>query len=412
MNKYQSKKKYLFILLILTSILFRFICLFYYGDRNIENEWNILFYNFKNYKIISFYVFDGINVSSKIASAGELPLPSVFMPPFYIFFIILVNFFIKESYLVLTILFIQILLSLITPLIFYNLLKNFFDKQISQLGMFILMLFPIYIYSSSQISSVNFQIFFLVIFFYLIFKLIKKKTFLISLSFSTICSALLMLRGEFILVLVLSYIFIYLRIKNLKLVFLIFLSSLILLTPYLKRNLNTFGEITITKSIGFNLWKGNNLYSNSEGNEYLYDNEMIEKIKKIKPNNRYEILKDKLYKKEAIKNILSDPFFYFILYLKKIFTFLFFDLKSSYPNYYNIFHIIPKIILSITTIMGAYFSVIKQKKLIYFNLIFFLNIFLFSAFFILPRYSLALLPLQIILSCNFFSVILKKSFRN
>ena len=74
----------------------------------------------------------------------------------------------------------------------------------------------------------------------------------------------------------------------------------------------TLGEITITKSIGFNLWKGNNLYSNSEGNEYLYDNEMIEKIKKIKPNNRYEILKDKLYKKEAIKNILSDPFFYFI----------------------------------------------------------------------------------------------------
>ena len=37
------------------------------------------------------------------------------------------------------------------------------------------------------------------------------------------------------------------------------------LSPYLYRNITELSTFSITKSIGFNLWKGNNPYSNVEG---------------------------------------------------------------------------------------------------------------------------------------------------
>lgn len=124
-----------------------------------------------------------------------------------------------------------------------------------------------------------------------------------------------------------------------------------------------------------------------------------EKIKKIKPQPKYDLIIDNLYKEEAIKFITDNPMRYLKLYIFKFFSFLFIDLNSSYPNYYNIFHILPKILISISTLAGMLLLIKKRDILTFFTLYYLLNGFIFSIFFILPRYNLALLPIQVIMTC-------------
>jgi len=83
---------------------------------------------------------------------------------------------------------------------------------------------------------------------------------------------------------------------------------------------------------------------------------------------------------------------------------MFLDLNSTYPNYYNVFHTIPKLVLSLSTLVGIFLALKTTYLINFFSLLYLTNIGLFSIFFILPRYSLALLPLQIIIS----AFILKK----
>jgi len=177
------------------------------------------------------------------------------------------------------------------------------------------------------------------------------------------------------------------------------LIAMLTISPYLARNYKIFNEITLTKSAGFNLWKGNNKYSGVEGAEEIYNEDMLEKIKAIKVDNKYEINLDNLYKSEAINNIVSDPIKYLGLYVKKLFSFIFFNIKSNYPNYNNLFHIFPKIFISITTLIGIFMIGFKKNNLHFFSFYYLFNISFFSLFFILPRYELTLLPVQIVLSC-------------
>ena len=78
---------------------------------------------------------------------------------------------------------------------------------------------------------------------------------------------------------------------------------------------------------------------------------------------------------------------------------MFIDLNAAYPNYYSPMHIIPKSIIAITSFIGIILAFrFKVSSTNYIILFYLANIGLFSFFFILPRYSLSLLTIQIILS--------------
>ena len=185
----------------------------------------------------------------------------------------------------------------------------------------------------------------------------------------------------------------------------------ITISPYLIRNVYIFDKITITKTFGYNLWKGNNLNSKVEGSELIEAN-LKEKINKVPKNKFYQINLDKLFLDEAIANILSDTTRYTFLYIKKFLSFLFIDINSSQTNYYNPLHYIPVLLLGITSLFGIFLSEKKSKELNYLIMIFFVYVFLFSCFFILPRYKMAILPLQIIFTNVLIDYISKKFFKN
>ena len=198
----------------------------------------------------------------------------------------------------------------------------------------------------------------------------------------------------------------------------IILLTFVVVAPYLMRNIIVLDTITITKSIGFNLWKVNNQQTDVEGKNYIYgsisdqeDLDLREQINKVPKDKYYEINVDKVFFSEGIKNIKNDPIKYFGLYLKKILSFLFIDLNSSNPYYYHPLNYLPVLFISITSIIGIILSKKNSYQINFLILFFIVNIAIVSVFFILPRYKLAIIPLQIIFSNIFFEYIKKNFFK-
>ena len=183
---------------------------------------------------------------------------------------------------------------------------------------------------------------------------------------------------------------------------------MIIISPYLYRNYQIFDQFVLTKSFGYNLLKGNNPSKIIEGNASFVENQYDIESLKISTDDNYEINLDNFYKDRALEFIKNDPFDYLILYLIKVLTFLFFDINSTYPNYYNFFHIFPKFIVAIASFFGGILSLQKRGFSQFLAFYYFLNILLFSVFFILPRYSLICLPVQLLLSIEFFRFLRRK----
>ena len=79
--------------LVTVTILFRLIAYVFYGDTQLENEWQILVHNLTEQGVLGINVVVSEFIAiPKLASSKELVLPSVFMPPLYSFFIFIIKY--------------------------------------------------------------------------------------------------------------------------------------------------------------------------------------------------------------------------------------------------------------------------------------------------------------------------------
>ena len=394
---------YLLLGLIILSFLLRFVTVYFVRDIAIDNEWNILIDNLVKFKSYSLYTFD-----------NQL-IPSVYMPPMYPFFIYLIKIItsFEGDNLIHLIIFIQIILSTYSVYVFYQLNQNFFSEKLSLINSFIFSFVPLNLYVCGQISSINLQIIFSLLFLKFFLLIIKEPITKNIIIFSMVSGLSILTRGEFILIFG-GMIFFILLNKKIKFINFVKITLIVLLviSPYLVRNYIHFNQIFIVKSLGFNLWKGNNQLSTVDGFENIEKNEFTSlkyKLDNLEKNKYYEVSRDKIFLKEALYNINNNLLRYFKLFLKKYLSYYFIDINSKYPNYYNFFHIFPIILISLLSFPGLF--VFYRKKKIEnkcFGLYLFLNLMIFSIFFILPRYKLAILPVQIILASYFFIYIIKK----
>lgn len=392
--------------IIFFSAVLRFLLLNEYGDTNLDYEWKIIFYNLKNHSIFAYRSFD-----------GEL-IPTVYMPPLYVYFIFFIDllFVYEDSHLVTSILIIQILFSTISILVFYKINLIFFSKKISLFSSLIFCFFPLYVYSCLQVSSISLQIFFNLIFLFIILKILNGTNDLkTNIILGLISGLSILLRGEFVLIFLLSLIYLkFFRFINLRQLIVILFISILIISPYLIRNYLNFKKIIITKSFGYNLWKGNNIDANVEGSESLLafqTGDIIKKLNNLKKDKLYDFNYDKIFLDYSLETISSNPILFLERYLKKFLSFMFFNLNSDYPKYYNLLNIIPIFLLSFFFILSIVFA--RQKNFSYYYLIFnlFLTVGIFSIFFILPRYKLIILPLQLLL-INFLIMKILKFFNN
>jgi len=391
-------QKITFYLILFFGLIFGAVCIFFYGDKVIDNEWGYMLNILEKENILSIRQVRGEHV------------PNIFMPPLYVFFLFIVKkILFGIDILLIVVQLIQLFLFILSGVIIKKILLSFCSKNLANLGTAIFIFFPLNIYAIGQTSSVILQVFFIICFIYFFIQIYETSLLKNTILFSIIAGFLILLRGEFFVFYIFSLSYLYLKNFSFKSTMLSILVILLVISPYLWRNYKIFNVITITKSLGFNLLKGNNPVSKIEGiplSERSYEimsvvPELEEELNNINPIKKYDLLADKIFFNKAINIIKNDPERYIFLYFKKILAFIFIDTESTYPNYYSPLHIIPKIIISITTILGAVMLFNFRLNLYnFFILYYFLNIGLFSCFFILPRYSLSLLPIQLILSMN------------
>ena len=406
LNNYQylkNKETVKLFLLILFSLLIRIPVILMFGDSNLENEWGVLVNNLIINQTLAFDYLD--------PELDKFLLPNVWMPPLYAYYLYFFSFFnLEQQQYIQLILFSQIFLSLLSVVVFYKINKLFFSQQISCFGSLLFSLFPLYLYACGQISSVTLQVFLAILFLYFIFQFIKKRNFLSIFLLSFIGGLSILLRGEFVLILLISFLYLFfyfkITIKNISLMILIIL---ITISPYLIRNIVVIDTITITKSLGYNLWKGNNPSSLVEGG-VIIDENLKKEINNIPKDKFYGINFNKVFLDRATENIINEPIRYLTLFTKKFMSFLFIDIHSSRQNYYEPSHYLPVLLLAITSLIGIVLSDKKSNKLNYLILIYFVNIIIFSCFFILPRYKLFLFPFQIIFTNVLIEYISKRYF--
>ena len=302
------------------SIILRMLLINTYGDLNLENEWGVLFNNLKNNGVLAYISLEGYLI------------PSVYMPPLYVYFIYLVDLVTPDNFdLVRSILLVQILLSAISVFYFYKINLNLFNKKLSIISTYIFILFPINVYACLQISSISLQIFLTIIFVFN-FKNFYQKTnvknlYIFKLNFWSYHFT----KGR-----VYNYIFftiIYLlllkKLNFIKVAIIILVTSIII-SPYLVRNYLVFEKITITKSFGYNLWKGNNITSTVEGSEssLAFDEDQIkQKIDNLEKDNLYEFSRDKIFLDISLDYINDNKVLFIKRYIKKFLTFLLYSIS-------------------------------------------------------------------------------------
>ena len=383
-------------IILFISIIARVFAIIFFRDVEVDNEWGILLKNLEENNILSVHSVQGV------------PVPNIFMPPLYPLFLFSIKIFFNslEPFLW-SIQFIQLLLGVISIYLTNKILLQFFSEKLSAIGTLIFSLFPMNVYAVSQISSIILQIFLLNVFLYSYIKLFKKITNKHIIIFSIFSGLLILLRGEYFIFVILSLIYLYLNQKQIIKILIISMATLLIVSPYLYRNYNIFGVITITKSAGYNLLKGNHPRTKVEGVGMFSNIEKVipevktqlEDLKSKGPAQNYDLLQDKILMEQAVIFIKDNPLRYINLYIKKFLAFMFFDLSATYPNYYSPMHIIPKVLIALSSFIGIILAFRLSVSISnYFILFYLANIGLFSIFFILPRYSLSLLTIQIILS--------------
>ena len=149
--------------IITLGTILRLIGIFIYGDTRVDNEWGIMLNNLENNNILSVRSVDGT------------PVPNIFMPPLYPFFLYLIKIFYNDLYFyLLSVQLIQLILSLISIYFTYKILRELFSNNYSLVGTFLFSIFPLNVYAVSQISSITLQIFLLNLFLFSFIKLFKK----------------------------------------------------------------------------------------------------------------------------------------------------------------------------------------------------------------------------------------------
>lgn len=380
-------------IIFLLSFILRIPISLVYGDNYLENEWGILVKNLIEHKTLAILNFE------------DLYVPNLWMPPLYAYFLFSISLLfetLNNSY-INTVLIIQCALSSVSVVIFYKILKNFYNNNISLIGSFVFSFFPLNFYSSTQISSASIVIFLSMFFYYFLIKITEEKKIIYLILFSITAGLLILSRREFILLFIITNFFLFFFIKiNLKKIFLILLLTSLVVSPYLVRNYMAFNKIIIQAGFGYNVWKAYNPMAKVEG-YYLPSEELKEKISSIEQDKFFRINEDKLYLKQAITYIYDEPLKYLRLYVLRLFSYYFIDFDSSQKNYYNFFHIAPNILISIFFFLSLFRYDKKSILQNYFLFIFFTYLFLISSFAVLPRYKLYIIPIQLLFSLNLLS---------
>tara|TARA_B100000963_G_scaffold334966_1_gene328659 strand:- start:846 stop:2084 length:1239 start_codon:yes stop_codon:yes gene_type:complete len=401
-----------FYIIFLLSFLLRLLAAIFFGDKTLDHEFDVLAKNFVDGHGYSYWsLLDNGQLTNKYAPEAILHLPSAYMP---ILYPLLVTFFIYifgyNNVSVFLILVFQSFLGAVNCFMIGKIFEEKFNSKSLSVILFT-SFFPLHIFMSTQISASTLYVFLItcvLLFYYRLLKLNNiKNAFILGFSLGLLTLS----RADAILIIPAIITLLLLLHKNIsyKNTIIFTLTSLLVIAPMSIRNYNTFGFFyPLTISGGLNLWLGNNEDATGSRMNYVVPYKPIpdtiqNQISSLKIDSNYEVNLDNIYKEEAKQFIINNPLKSFELSMKKVIFFWvhIFDQRIQYPKMNNFLYWGPWIFFLPFFILGFKDSIREFRKndLEIFLILYFT--FIYSVFFVLPRYRLIVLPIYLIVSTKF-----------
>lgn len=386
-----SFKKFILPTIILIGLLSRVFFLIYHTDvgRLDFYEYGAIAENMHKGNGYSLFYYN--NDKLEIGSNEKItPYMSAFMPPGYTCIVYLFNFINDIEIRNYSILFLQILLSLITIFVFFLLTKEVFNYTSALIAAVITAILPEFVYTSCLPGTTIFFHLGIGVILLLLFRLEDALNVNMLLILTGITSGILILfRSEVVLLLFLILIY-YLVKKRFKHITIILFVTFIIVVPWGTRNFLVFKEVVpLSTSFGLNFYRGHNPYDIG----VWADQEIVNNLLKYKDDPNFELRMNELYSNKGFENIIKNPSMELGYVFTKLFHLWIYNPQDERTK--SIFYLGPWLILIILFLMSLNNSFSwRGQKYIYFFLIYFNLLVIF--FFCLPRYQtmmkLAIIP--------------------
>ncbi len=298
--------------------------------------------------------------------------------PFYPFFLSVFYRAGQQPIIIIIIIFIQVLLSSVTALIFYRISLILFDKTAGLFALFAVSFYPPLVYYSVKLTPTVFVVFFIGLTIFLLLKMKRTEYKMALITGSIMGISILTNPVTFAFLPAVLIWFLWKKQIDLKTLVLVVLSTIIILIPWTIRNYSVHHRIVpVTTQFGKNFWIGNNV--NATGTDYyrvvktephnmvLMTNTMPRAIKGLL-GRLTEIERSDYFVEQAKKFIKHDPGKFACLLLKKAYYFWWFtppEINGSsdalkYRNIYIVFYLPLLILGSIGIIMAVKRRFIKH----------------------------------------------------
>ena len=378
MKTYFPKKV---IIIIVLALIVRLIFIFSFTDLKKDYYWEYgeIAKNVIHGNGYSLFYFNGDELEHKYSPGTEI-LPSAYMPPGYVAFLLpfmMVNDLTTRNILILLI---QAIISIGSICLIYIFTKKYFSEISALITIVIVSFLPEFIYSvTSYTPTVIYH--FLVIMLILLFKDYhanpqNMKLLLIGL----ISCTLIYFRSEFLLAIILFLFPLIMRKKFIQ-SSVILLVILFLMLPWVVRNYQVFNEfIPLTTSGGLNFYRGNNAEGLGSWGNDITNKEIID----IKRDNKFELNLNRVYLKNALRYIKNNTGPAARDMFVKMYHLWVIDTSDNRSYLWT--YILPSIFILILFIFG-FIKSYSWERYRYFYLFFIYSTIIAAVFFTLPRYQ-------------------------
>jgi len=344
------------------------------------------------------------------------PVPTAFMPPFYTYYVTFFYLIGKNPIGYFMLEFVQGIFSALNAVLIMAIGRKLFGSIVGVLAGLIFCFYPSFIYMPTTVTNATFSVFLLACVIYYCLDLGEKSRrwcFVwvgVLLGISALNEPVSLILVPIVIIYLFKLLTIY-RYEFIKSLALLLAAFFIIIAPWTIRNMVVLGRfVPIRSNGGWNLWIGHNPNASGSDKILLKDTYSIEDVKTEKDFRAKNIagvhpfdyasedLKrkvaglsdteaDRIFLKEALEYIKAHPKETFVITLKKLRMFWWFDpnhSKAQHPLYR-----IPYFILLPLGIIGFVISK-RKKELLIIYLCFIGYTLIYSLTLVAPRYRMPL----------------------
>ena len=248
--------------------------------------------------------------------------PSAYRPPVYPFFLATIYKLFGHNYFAVKVM--QSIVGALTCVLIYLISIEVFSRKVGIISALISSVYPAFLYYTNTMIMEIVLIFIVAVTVLLFVKAVKHKTLKYQIAFGVSIGIASLCRPAMLLYPFFAMLFMYFIYSNKKEFFkhtgLMFISMLIVLTPWTIRNYVVFGKIlpVVAKGMGSQIWTG---LRTAEMDPHDLDNRVFKSAVEIRDSltaGRTEIDAQEMLLKLAFREILSNPIDYVIVTFKKV----------------------------------------------------------------------------------------------